>query len=154
MTERVDWGAYSGVLTTDPGATATMLIGNTAWTDYVVSLRAGFPRNDNSLLIGVRAKDPNNMIGLECNGIICSWIIVKDGGRDNLPATSEMHLGILSLTVEGNTFTVVSDISSNQPNTMSLVLPPKYQGLFQGGGVLLQVTSAMEVDFIEIDPLP
>ena len=156
ITESVPYQYYSGVLTTRPSETATLLIGNTAWTDYFVSLRAAGGGSRSHILVGVRAIDLNNMVALDCDiGQQCTWIIIYHGERDTLPTQKTMFMrDNFVLTVEGDTFTAVGKFPDSTETRMSVVLPPKYQNLFTGGGVLIQITDGIGVDFVEINPLP
>ena len=106
------WSQYSGVLTTEKGSTAIMMIGNTAWTDYLVSLRA-YTQGSNQSTIGVRVNDPNNMIILECIGYYCQWVIIYQGQRDVLPGWQTMIFDVnLDITVKGDTFAADATSSS------------------------------------------
>jgi hypothetical protein len=158
ITENVQFAdsRFSGVLTTDMGDTATLWIGNTAWTDYLVSLRVSIPFRDCHLRIGLRVKDINNMVALDCGSRYseCSWIIIENGQEDRLPTETQLYKDPLTITVQGDTFTAVGNFPDYPSQTMSLILPPKYKGKFNGGGVLLQITSSLTIDFIQIDPFP
>jgi hypothetical protein len=157
ITENIEFGnsSYSGVLTVDMAETAILWIGNTAWTDYVVSVRANMPFRDTYLLIGVRVKDINNMVAIECDhNFICSWVVVYQGVKDTLPTGSQIYMEPITITAQGDTFTAVGYYPSLDSVTAKLVLPPKYQGKFSGGGVLLQLTSTLAIDYIQIDPYP
>lgn len=158
ITENIQFAdsRFSGVLTTDMGDTATLWIGNTAWTDYLVSLRVSIPFRDNHLRIGLRVKDINNMVALDCGSRYseCSWIIIENGQEDRLPTETQLYKDPLTITVQGDTFTAVGNFPDYPSQTMSLILPPKYKGKFDGGGVLLQITSSLTIDFIQIDPFP
>lgn len=156
VSENIQFGNFSGVLTTYENETATLMIGNTAWSDYVVSLSTHMPLITNHMLIGVRAKDLNNMIALDCRyDRLCQWVIVYQGVWETLPTNKVMYITLLTITAEGDTFTAVGRHPGNASvDTLSFVLPPKYDGMFQGGGVVLQITSAMEIDYVDINPLP
>jgi hypothetical protein len=156
VTEKIENGQFSGVLTTGWGEVAQLWIGNTAWTNYIVSLTAGFGNGyDHHLLIGFRVADLRNMIALDCNRIRhCAWVIIQDGEREELPTRQEMYFQPLTISVEGDTFIAIGEHTYYEPKRMSFILPPKYQGKFLGGGVLLEIRSTMEVDFISIHPFP
>jgi outer membrane biosynthesis protein TonB len=156
ISENIAFGDYSGVLTTNQHETATLLIGNESWSDYVVSTRVRMPRTDNHLLIGVRVKDLNNMLALDCAYSTCSWVIFYEGEPENLSNTlSSMYFDPLTLTVEGDKITAFGRYRNfSRTYTMSFFIPPKYEGSFDGGGVMIQMTSVMEIDYIEINPLP
>lgn len=157
VVESIPFGRYKGVLTTDEGQTAKLFIGNTAWTDYIVTLTMRMPRIDNHLLIGVRVKDPNNMIALDCtNGYICAWVVRSDGVWDRTPTEKWMVYDTFTITVQGDKFIAVASCMTCNPQSheMSYILPPKYEGKFPGGGVLIEITSIMEVDYIEIHEFP
>jgi hypothetical protein len=146
------------VLTSRPGESITFLIGNTGWKNYVVSLKANLLTGADpwpSLFIGVRVIDLNNMIGLDCTYFNeCTWVVIRKGGQDRLPITDNM------VTSEGLTITVQDNVITAQSsyNTiayrMSLVIPKEYEEVFTAGGFMLRMTSAGEVDYIQIDPLP
>ena len=102
------------------------------------------------------------MILLECEVQKCRWSIVYEGQKDQLPTEKRLqdmwNYEMITITAEGETFTMVAKHPSYDDDTMSLVLPPKYQGKFPGGGVLFQLTNKnnglVEIDFIEIHPFP
>ncbi len=158
ITENIQFGreSFSGVLTAEMGDTATLSIGNTAWTDYLVSLRVDMPFRDNHLRVGVRVMDINNMIALDCepSAYLCTWIVVYNGEEDKLPTETQLYMDALTISAQGDTFTAVGNYPGFPSTKMSLILPPKYKGKFSGGGVLLRITSALEIDFIQIDPFP
>lgn len=165
VTENVQGGNlnYSGVLTTGSSNTATLLIGNTAWHDYVVSLGAyyyslGWTNGlEPIVLIGVRVQDLNNMIGLECKfNNACVWIVIHDGLQDRLPSGAELVIDrLITITVQGDTFTAVAQkYAYAEDETLSFVLPPKYKGKYDGGGVLLKLKDRVQVNFFEINVLP
>lgn len=156
VTENIEFGSFSGVLTTGFDDTAKLLIGNTAWTDYLVSVQVSMPFRESYFIIGVRVIDINNMIALECSsyGQICNWAILYQGEREQLPTDRQMGMLPLTITVQGDTFTALGGGLGTSTTTMSFVLPPKYKGKFPGGGVILQIISNLEVDYIQIDPLP
>jgi DNA-binding CsgD family transcriptional regulator len=156
LTESIPLVPYSGVLTTRESESATLLIGNTAWTNYVVSFRAASNGLTSNILIGVRVIDLNNMIALDCNiaGNHCTWVIIYKGNRDVLPTESKMMLFYdFILTVEGDTFRAIGKWPDSTESRMSIVLPSQYQGKFSGGGVLIQIKD-VGVDYVEINSLP
>jgi hypothetical protein len=157
VTEKGPLGYYSGVLTAKLYDPSSMFIGNTAWSDYVISIRAydvviiGY-----ELTIGIRVKDRNNMIALECTSPGCSWSVIDEGKHETLLTNQDAWMSKnFTLTVRGDTFLGVGDppSSSIEPSTTSLILPPKYEGKFQGGGIYLRFQNT-EIDYIQIDPLP
>ena len=160
VTESIMGGLYSGVLTTQEGQTATLLIGNTAWTNYAVSFAAKIWNQTSEgthLFIGLRVIDLNNMIGLDCeSAYLCTWVVIYQGEWDKLPTTEVFYTEQpVTITVDGDTFTAKGfDQYGYKPETAAFVLPPKYKGKFNGGGVMIQLTSVVEIDYVEIDPLP
>jgi len=145
---------FKGVLTTNEDERASLRIGNTAWTDYLVELREVAIWMNKDLIIGVRVKDLNNMVGLECTGS-CRWFVIYNGIREEIGKRDSIYMADkFTLSAQGDTFTAVGH--TNDPNMddfqMLLVLPPKYQGKFPGGGVLLEILG-VEIDYIAIYPI-
>jgi hypothetical protein len=161
LTESIAGGQFSGVLTNRGGEMSTLLVGNTAWTDYVIYIRAnlwtsGYPPP--TILIGVRVIDLNNMIALDCydNMPSCDWVIIYEGVEDRIKVGQQMIMNYgLRIVVQGDTVSaLVQNVPSSGEQRMSIILPAKYKDKFQGGGVLLQTTSFIEVDYVEIESLP
>jgi len=150
-----DYRGYRGILTAKADETTSIQIGNTAWTDYVVSLREA-PTNFSydKFAIGIHVIDLNNMIIFECDSR-CDWVVIYKGERDVLLPDQEMFLSeYFILTVQGDTFVATGDpIQGFSKTTSSLILPPRYKGIFTGGGVYLQMTN-IQLDYIEIQPFP
>jgi hypothetical protein len=154
------YGAYSGVLTSGDSGLATLMIGNSAWTDLIVNLASSCwncpVAEIGKIVIGVRVEDMNNMVALVCTGFYdCTWTIFEDGVEKKTPAYAFMAITEnLTITVQGNSFTAIGESQSRGRVTNSMILEPQYQGKFTNGGVLLQVSPEREVDFIQIYPLP
>jgi hypothetical protein len=154
VTESILFGDFSGVLTTGEKDLTSLQIGNTAWTDYVVSVRLHMPFVTNHFLIGVRVKDINNMVALDCRyDRLCGWVIISEGEWEKLPTEKSMLLNPLTITVQGDTFLAVGSYPGFTSGKMSFVLPSKYQGKFTDGGVLIQLTGSMEIDYIDISSI-
>jgi hypothetical protein len=145
----------SGVLTVDEREIGGLRIGNTAWTNY--SVLAGFAayRNNATVTIGVRVKDLNNYIAIECDSReVCAWIVVYEGVPNRLVEGIRIYPTNMILTAEGDIFSVTSSSGSSEPRTTQLILPPRFQGKLPSGGVMVLLRSESDLDFIEIQPFP
>jgi hypothetical protein len=150
-----DGFAFSGVLTTGLGETATLWIGNTAWTDYTIAFAGTLAGQGTALTIGLRVEDLNNMVAISCRPFTaCHWVIIDDGIREDLPGETTFWTTSVIINVEGDTYTAAGSHPGFQTMNMRLVLPPKYEGKFKSGGVMFQITSNLEIDNIEIHQFP
>lgn len=145
---------YDGVLTVKFDETGSIWIENSGWTDYIVLTSISSRAGDPVFTLGVRVKDLNNMVAFKCD-FSCSWIVVKDGITDELLTSQSMDTeGEFKISAEGDSFIATGTFGrGNQTYTSALTLPPKYQGIFPSGGVLLEIVNGTEVDHIEIQPL-
>lgn len=151
-------GQYDGVFTTREEMTASLTVGNTAWRDYIISLSAmGTPGDPLYIEISIRMEDINNRIILFCDNRFggdrnCSWVVVHEGIRNVVQELQYLNLeDTLTLSVHGNTFTANTSYEGGTERTSQLILPLDYEGMFDGGGVMVEIKDS-EVDFIEIQP--
>jgi hypothetical protein len=136
----------NGFLVNSEGQWSGIWTGNQAWKDYVVTFRT---RYDGELIIGLRAQDPNYMIQLRCGGWNCKWVIETHQEEIEVGYMTQIVDQGVQITVKGDTFTS----SDNYGRTMHLIIPPKYKGMFDSGGVFINL-EIPELDYIQIDALP
>ena len=141
-----------GVFTTRADTMASLSIGNTAWKDLIITTRADTVGGNQLIEFSVRVVNINQRIILSCKSEICSWIVVFEGERDVVQADTDRTLdfgGDMTIVVQGDKISVTSGIGSPYQKTTQLVIPTKYQGHFDSGGVIFEIGD-IEVDFIEI----
>jgi hypothetical protein len=141
---------YNGVLVSQKDTYATLQVGNTAWTDYVIHIKSRPLQGE--MILGFRVKDPNNMLAIHCFNYTCNWEVYKDGILEVLrPADGSFE--DLTLSIKGNNFTGKTRIGIGiQDEETFITLPGQYQGQFDSGGVYIKFKN-MEIDLIEIQSL-
>jgi hypothetical protein len=142
---------YDGVLTTSKGQYASIAIGNTAWSDYVIHIRA-FNEVGN-IFLGFRVKDLNNMLAIECEAWNCNWVVIENGAKEIISETRDIWFyDDFTLNVVNENLNGVSHYGGGLPDRFPfLVLPPKYQGKFLNGGIYIRFMD-VEIDDIKIFP--
>jgi hypothetical protein len=150
-------GDYDGILTGPPGQPVAISAGNTAWSDYIIHIREY--HESGYFLLGFRVQDLSNMLGIECEGMNCNWIVVKDGKKEVLSKANDISfLNEFTLTLAGENINGLTNYGGGFGEAHPfMVLPPKYQGQFLNGGVYIRFIKnqgyGLEVDYIEILPI-
>ena len=140
---------FDGVLTTVPGHSATMAVGNIAWADYIIHIRGYI--GSGQFFFGFRVKDLNNMLGIDCDGFFCNWVAIRNGAKEVLSKVEDIDfVPEFTINVDGENFNGSTKASYSRPAL--LILPPKYQGQFLNGGVYFRFRD-VEIDYIEILPV-
>jgi hypothetical protein len=141
----------NGSLTVNGDNGAWLYLGDSSWTDYVVSLSIKY--SGGGFGVAVRIQDPNNFIYFRFkSGEGWAWYIVQDGNYTMVPSTNTMYsidyINSLLISVKGNEFTATKQQSQR---SSYFILPDKYAAKFFSGGVALYIEPGTNIDYFRVN---